>query len=179
MKLKPLEKQQWGLVSHPKCNVLPEATASPLIIMDSLWPGQRVTSLSCDLLRSTPTSSLVLLLLMVWWPVRRCSWESIEVTKSAQISPDPHTHTHSSTAVCWPVSGEEAPVSVSHLIFIRPPSRDPESSRPVAQRALPLTTSAVTEVGALDAQVDGVCVTWWLLAQRALLPTGLTVSRHI
>lgn len=82
----------------------------------------------------TSTSiSLVFLLVMVWRPVRRCRWEGRETTKSAQIRPDPLTHTHAHTPSRSGVLTSErwrGPVSMSHLIFISPPSPDPESSRP-------------------------------------------------
>lgn len=137
----------------------------------------------------TSTSvSLVFLLVVVWWPVRRCCWEGRETTKSAQIKSDPLTHTHTLAqaqrcADQWAVKRPSVGVP-PHLHQISQPwPRIHQTCHPTSEcvyvcvRVLLLTTSVITVV--LAAQVDTVCVTWWLLALWALLPRSLTVRPNI
>lgn len=115
--------------------------------------------------------SFPLVFLPVWWPVRRRHWKGRELTKSSRMRSDPPMRTLGQALRCADRWAWRGPASVSHLIFIRPPRPEPDSSRPASQHFL-WPHQALLRPGRSGGH--RLC-DMMALALCALLPSSLTV----
>ncbi len=116
----------WWVSCHKKEHLVQASLPSTCYFLSFLAPPPPPPNLHLHLSGLSPGYS-----------VMACQEMPLRGPRDGKISSDqtwsPHTHTHAPrhsgvlTSERW-----RGPVSVSHLIFIRPPRPDPESSRPAA-----------------------------------------------